>query len=234
MNKFYVYAFLDPRKKGNFQYGNLTFEYEPFYVGKGSGKRASEHFRPSEMKRDYNPHKNRKITKITNAGLKPIIKIISNNMNEKDSFSKEVDIIALIGKKKDGGPLTNIYDGGEGCSKSKEQRIKISKKVKEWHSKNKHPFEGKKFSKQHRENISKNRKGISLKKESIEKMKQTKLTTKRPPNTIHWIVVSPEGEEFTVFGLGPFCKNHGLATSHMIAVANGNRNQHKGWKCRKA
>jgi len=39
--KFYVYVFLDPRKPGRFAYGDQEFTHEPFYVGKGSGKRLS-------------------------------------------------------------------------------------------------------------------------------------------------------------------------------------------------
>ena len=34
--KFYTYIYFDPRKVGPFMYGDLSFDYEPFYVGKGS------------------------------------------------------------------------------------------------------------------------------------------------------------------------------------------------------
>ena len=41
MNKFYVYVYLDPRKEGEYNYGGLCFNAEPFYVGKGSGYRCN-------------------------------------------------------------------------------------------------------------------------------------------------------------------------------------------------
>jgi hypothetical protein len=37
VKKYYVYAFLDKSKPGNFNYGDLKFDYEPFYIGKGTG-----------------------------------------------------------------------------------------------------------------------------------------------------------------------------------------------------
>ena len=63
-NRFYVYTLLDPRKPGNFKYGEFAFNYEPFYVGKGTGFRMTDHVCPSELKRDRNLFKKRKIIKI--------------------------------------------------------------------------------------------------------------------------------------------------------------------------
>ena len=40
MGDFYVYIYLDPRKPGSFMYNNLEFNFEPFYVGKGTKNRA--------------------------------------------------------------------------------------------------------------------------------------------------------------------------------------------------
>ena len=57
-NRFYVYALLDPRKPGRYEYKDICFLYEPFYIGKGCGDRAKIHFEKGEIKRNYNPYKN--------------------------------------------------------------------------------------------------------------------------------------------------------------------------------
>jgi len=51
------------------------------------------------------------------------------------------------------------------------------------------------------------------------------------------IVTAPDGTEYTVLGIGKFCKEHGLDTSSLMRVAKGfDRGtvciQHKGWKAR--
>jgi len=40
MTGFYVYAYLDPRNEGLFEYGGLRFHHEPFYIGKGCDGRC--------------------------------------------------------------------------------------------------------------------------------------------------------------------------------------------------
>jgi hypothetical protein len=55
-NIYYVYVYLDPRKFGVFEYGSLKFDYEPFYVGKGTNKRMYAHLKTDKT----NPHKTNK------------------------------------------------------------------------------------------------------------------------------------------------------------------------------
>lgn len=120
-NNFYVYALLDTRKPGNFKYGNWKFAYEPFYIGKGKGKRAAFHLLACGVKqstsRTRSPIKVNKILSIRKSGKEPDIRYIMENMQESDAFALEIKLIGLIGKKVDKkGPLTNITDGGEGTS----------------------------------------------------------------------------------------------------------------------
>ena len=49
MNDYYIYIYLDSRKQGEYLYGNLTFDYEPFYVGKGRRRRLTDHLTNSQM-----------------------------------------------------------------------------------------------------------------------------------------------------------------------------------------
>ena len=46
-NQFYAYVYLNPLKYGKFIYdnGKLSFDYEPFYVGKGKSDRVKVHLR---------------------------------------------------------------------------------------------------------------------------------------------------------------------------------------------
>lgn len=137
---FYVYALLDPRRPGRYSYGNnLTFEFEPFYIGKGKGSRDRSHFRLGNIRRDSSriksPYKTNKILRILDSGMSPIIKRIKANVDEKTAFRFELKAIELIGRKKQGGPLTNATNGGEGISgyvMSVEAKLAIS----EWNRKN--------------------------------------------------------------------------------------------------
>jgi hypothetical protein len=109
-NEYYVYVYLDPRKKGFFSYRDYSFEYEPFYVGKGKKSRLLRHLKINE----HNSLKNNKISKIISEGLNPIILKIENNLTNEESLKIESEVIKTIGKIIDKkGPLTNISDGGE-------------------------------------------------------------------------------------------------------------------------
>lgn len=131
MCNFYVYVFLDPRKPGLFSYDEFQFKNEPFYIGKGSKNRDSEHFKPSEMKRDYNPYKNRKIRKIQKIGIQPVILRIKESLTESQAFDLEIKAIQAIGRKKDGGPLTNLYQQGASryCKQPRQHRENASNQV---------------------------------------------------------------------------------------------------------
>jgi len=128
--KFYVYVYLDPRKPGEYVYGKYKFDYEPFYVGKGSGRRFRVHLYNHKLKRNkYNNNKIKKISKFIGKNNLPIV--IIDCSCEKEAFELEKKLIKLIGRADLGeGTLTNLTDGGEGVSghkHSKETRRKMSK-----------------------------------------------------------------------------------------------------------
>ena len=49
-----------------------------------------------------------------------------------------------------------------------------------------------------------------------------------------WIITDPKGKELTITNLKKFCRENGLAQSHMWYVAQGKMSHSKGWKCRYA
>ena len=212
-NNYYVYALLDPRKMGNFKYGEFVFNNEPFYIGKGCRLRMYQHFQENDIKRNWNPYKTRKIKKIIREGFSPLAVKIADMLLEEKAFEIEKAAITAVGMKNQGGPLTNLYDGGCGSSPSSETRQKISKIKKAMYANGLEKFwEGKHHS-----------------QESIQKMVEQCHTTRQ------WKLTSPDKEEFIISGknqgLKKFCQENNLCRSHLISIATGNRKSHKGWKC---
>jgi len=173
MDDFYVYIYLDPRKPGKYKYGSCEFEYEPFYVGKGKNGR----WKNINGRTNYFINRTNKIKKY---GLKPIIFKLIENLNEKQSFYFETQLICKIGRKDlDRGPLINFTDGGDGSSgkitsektkrilsekkkgrhPSRETRNKMSKIRKGKYSGESHPFYGKHHSEEWKKKQSEKLKG---------------------------------------------------------------------------
>jgi len=126
MNNFYIYIYLDPRKPGKYEYGDYCFLYEPFYIGKGKGRRLNDNSHRSVYFKN-------KINKIRNCGLEPNVIKLFENITEEKSFILESDLINLVGRKDlDKGSLINFTDGGEGSTGwvcSEEVRKKHSKRM---------------------------------------------------------------------------------------------------------
>ena len=103
---FYVYVIRDPRP-GKAQ--------RAIYVGKGSGWRSRFHWSKAES--HYNPLLRRVFAKIAAAGLVPIIKISARFEVERAAFAREIELIALYGRRDLGtGTLCNLTHGGEGAA----------------------------------------------------------------------------------------------------------------------
>lgn len=150
-NNFYVYVYMDPRKPGDYKFGELNFSFEPFYIGKGIGSRKTEHLREAKSSRPlqpfHNPLKINKIRKILKEGYEPLIELVYQGLSNEEAEVAEERCIALIGRlveKK--GPLTNKASGnpfkgtmvlsgeahwGYGLARSEETRKKISENHKD-------------------------------------------------------------------------------------------------------
>lgn len=168
--KYYVYVYLDPRKKGEYIYGDYRFDYEPFYVGKGKDYRHKRHLNESQL--SDKSHKSNLIKKLISVGEYPNILIIKNGLNEEESFELEKKIILTIGRYDlKTGPLTNKTEGGEGISGYKwteEQKLGI---------KNRKPSRlGVKTSEEHKKKIGEANKGKTwyCDKERVEKFSKLK------------------------------------------------------------
>jgi len=170
-NKFYTYAFLDPRKPGRFVYGDYKFDYEPFYIGKGMGSRC---YSPQ---RGYNSYLMNKINKISMEADGHIIETVIENVFEEDAFICEIKLIELIGRiDKKKGPLVNLTDGGEGSYGISDEQKELRSKM--FSGKN-NPFYGKKHSKETIKKIKDSRK----KTQSAEGYINPKVGTKIPEET---------------------------------------------------
>lgn len=88
MDKFYVYGYF--REDGT-----------PYYVGKGTGYRATTQYCHS--------------VKVPEDRLR--VRILADNLSDEEAREWEKDLIALLGRKDNGtGCLRNLTDGGEGVA----------------------------------------------------------------------------------------------------------------------
>jgi hypothetical protein len=91
-NFFYVYALKDPRSSPAL----------PFYVGKGTGSRASDHLITPDATRKY-----ARIKEIVDAGMRPIVDILVDDLTEAQALKIEAELISAFGTLESGGLLAN-------------------------------------------------------------------------------------------------------------------------------
>jgi hypothetical protein len=213
---------------------------EPFYVGKGKGKRFEKY---------HNKHFDNIVKKHEKLGIKPLVGFYYKGPSEEMAYKNEMALIAKFGRKCLGtGPLINLTEGGEGgCPSgdqhwnygkkaSKEMRKKLSlahlgikpsedsKKKNSESNKGKHNF---KHTKESIEKMSRNRKGI----EAWNKGKTSEVISN--VKSQNWVVIFPDSHEEQIKNLTKFCKEYKLNQGKMSSVASGKRKQHKGFKCKK-
>ena len=238
-NRFYVYVYIDTRKSGNYNYDEFSFDYEPFYIGKGKDNRQTIHLKPSKLKK--NSPKNNKIKKIIKEiKEQPKIIILRDNLSEHNAFDLEKKLITLIGRhdlKK--GPLTNLTNGGEGSSGRKVSEETI-KKLSEANKGGKNPNYGKKLKPRSQETLKKMSEAHKGKKASLETRQKQSLNTsgKNNPNygnptnykhsieTLKKLSKINKGENNSMYG-----KKHSIETKKQMSESKkGDKNPMYGKK----
>lgn len=118
--RYYVYGLMNP------------IDNTIFYVGKGSGKRAYDHLKPSGWGNNF--HKRNTIEKIRKDGKEPIVVFLHENLDENTSFEMEVFEIEKL--RNLGVNLTNMTPGGDSGpirvgKRSDLERKTVSERTKE-------------------------------------------------------------------------------------------------------
>ena len=124
--RYYTYIYLDPTKNGEYNYGEISFNYEPIYVGKGTGGRSKEHL---NLTKETNEFLKDRIIDLKNRGVEPLIIINHASLSEYDALAEEEYLINRIGTRESGGPLLNIKTI-KGSKLSESGRQKISDRMK--------------------------------------------------------------------------------------------------------
>lgn len=247
--RFYVYVYLDPRKPGNYKYGEYEFNHEPFYVGKGCGRRWKQHVFESKNG-DENNYKLNKIRKIISLKMNPIIIKYKDELDENESLKLEIDMIDVIGKYVDGEPLTNLIDGGGQppvfTGKYNNKWIFVNKKIILNLYKNNVSISdiAKKFNVSislirrrlkswgidKRKNI---KIGISQSDECKKKISNSKKGLNGELNANHkylYEFISPNGNKYIFKNINNFCKEHDLNNGSIRKSFKRNSKYYKGWK----
>jgi hypothetical protein len=211
-NRFYTYAY-------------LREDRTPYYIGKGSRKRAY-----TRSKGDIKPPKD-----------KSRIILLKQNLTEEKAFKHEIYMISVFGRKDLGtGILYNRTDGGDGSSNMSEE---TKQKLREARKRQEHPFLGRSHSEQSRKKMSEVKKGEnhplygkSPSKETRRKQSEVKKGIKYSKQSLEkrsatrsywWKLTFIDGIEIVIHNLKKWSKENGYNQSNIAQIAFGKRNHHK-------
>jgi group I intron endonuclease len=201
--KRYIYGLVDPRTD-EIRYIGQTLDLD---------RRFKEHVGGRVVK---NTPKHNWIKQLMGLDLLPEIVVLEEC--DKDMLDeREAFWIRNIPNLKNLRPGGSSYEGH-----SKEIRERISK------SGENHPNYGKSLSEEVRRKISKTLTGRPPHENTIKG-----LTKSAQAQGARFLIFPPEGEPFEIFNMSKFCRANNLSCGHMIAVSQGKRNHHKGYRCQK-
>ena len=123
-------------------------EHTPFYIGIGTQNKKSGRFARSKSVQDKTTLWKNKLK-----DRKYYIVICTSSDSYDEIKKHEVSVISELGKIKEGGLLTNITDGGEGCSGFKHSIEHILYLRERYKGKN-NPMYGKKVSEETKKKMS--------------------------------------------------------------------------------
>lgn len=172
-----VYAFLDPRKPGKYEYvfkgGVYRPKFEPFYIGSSKYDHLYRHLCGTRTNRFMI----KKINKIRKEGYDPIVTILKCYNQRHKALKLESALILSIGRADiETGTLLNLTNGGIGPSHlNDETKKKMGKLIKIKNAGEKNPFYGKHHTKKSKEKMSKFQKIRFSNQEEIEKLRKKAL-----------------------------------------------------------
>ena len=210
---FYVYLYLDPRKPHE-EYG-----FEPFYAGKGKGKRDQVHLKKLNKDRT-NLHKSNRIkTIIRETGQNPPIIRVADALDEGTAYDLEKSVIARLGRVDLGtGCLLNLTDGGDGCrNMSDTGRAILSERMRG----DRNPNSGGKHSKGRsrpdiagENNYFHGKAATDQDRKLLSELRKTEWANHREKYCKRYRLIAPDGTGFIVSdGLKAFAANQGLPLS---------------------
>ena len=194
-------------------YSYLREDNSPYYIGKGSGKRAYTKG-PKEVK----PPRD-----------KSRVRILKENLTEEDAFLVEKLYILMFGRKDlDTGILRNKTDGGDGASgyivlpeerKRRSERMKGVKRPQWIYDKIAASNRGKKASAETRAKLSAAGKNRKCSEEHKRKVSEAKANPHK--------ITFDDGREIIVENAIIFCKENDYNFVCFYNVRNGKSKYHK-------